>query len=150
MIFRDAIPADLSRLLELEQSVIESERPMNPSLKSSETVYYDLPHLISDDNTRLLVVEVGGKIIGSGYAQIRNSKECFVHEKHSYIGFMFVTPSHRGEGLAQKILDHLMEWSKDRGVKDIYMDVYVKNESAIKAYTKAGFEPCLQEMKLCL
>ncbi len=150
MIFREAIPADLSRLLELEQCVIESERPLNSSLKSSSTFYYDLPNMISDDNTHLIVVEVSGDIIGTGYAQIRNSKECLVHEKHSYIGFMFVSPNHRGKGLAQKILDQLIEWSEGEGVKDIYMDVYAQNESAIKAYNKAGFKPCLLEMKLCL
>ena len=147
---REATPADLSRLLELEQSVIESERPFNSSLKSEDTFYYDLPSLISDDNSRLVVVEVSGKIIGSGYAQVRSSKECLVHERHSYIGFMFVTPGQRGKGVAQKILDRLINWSKSEGVKDIYMDVYAQNESAIKAYDKAGFKPCLLEMKLCL
>jgi len=150
LILREAIPADLSRLQELEQCVIESERPLNSSLKTSNTFYYDLPNMILDDNTYLIVVEVSGDIIGTGYAQIRNSKECFVHEKHSYIGFMFVSPNHRGKGLAQKILDQLIEWSEGEGIKDIYMDVYAQNESAIKAYNKAGFKPCLVEMKLCL
>ena len=150
MILREAIPADISRLLELEQCVIEFERPLNSSLKSSNTFYYDLPKMISDDDTNLIVVEDSGNIIGTGYAQIRISKECLVHEKHSYIGFMFVSPNHRGQGLAQRIMERLTEWSEEKGVKDIYMDVYAQNESAIKAYNKAGFEPCLLEMKLCL
>lgn len=150
MILREAISTDLSRLLELEQCVIEFERPFNSSLKSGNTFYYDLPKMISDDNTHLIVVEVCGNIIGTGYAQIRNSKECLVHEKHSYIGFMFVSPNHRGKGLAQKILDRLIEWSEGKDVKDIYLDVYTQNESAIKAYNNAGFKPCLLEMKLCL
>ena len=150
MILREAIPADISRLLELEQCVIEFERPLNSSLKSSNTFYYDLPHMLSADDTNLIVVEDSGNIIGTGYAQIRISKECLVHEKHSYIGFMFVSPNHRGQGLAQRIMERLTEWSEEKGVKDIYMDVYAQNESAIKAYNKAGFEPCLLEMKLCL
>ena len=150
MILREATPADLPRLLELEQGVIEFERPLNSSLKSRDTFYYDLPNMISDDNTHLIVVEDCGRIVGTGYAQIRNSKECLVHETHSYIGFMFVSSDHRGQGLAQKILDRLIEWSKGEGVKDIYLDVYAQNESAIKSYNKAGFKPCLLEMKLCL
>ncbi|HBA34559.1 MAG TPA: GNAT family N-acetyltransferase [Gammaproteobacteria bacterium] len=150
MILREALSADLPRLLELEQCVIEFERPLNSSLKSGNTFYYDLPNMISDDRTHLIVVEDCGNIIGTGYAQIRNSKECLVHEKHAYIGFMFVSPNHRGQGFAQKILDQLIEWSKGEGVKDIYLDVYAQNESAIKSYHKAGFKPCLLEMKLCL
>lgn len=150
MLFREAVTADLSQLLELEQRVIEAERPLNASLKSESTFYYDLPTMISDKKTHLVVVEDCEKIIGTGYAQIRPSKECFVHEKHAYIGFMFVSPDYRGEGLAQEILDWLIRWSKDAGVKDFYLDVYAQNEPAIRSYRKAGFKPCLVEMKLSL
>lgn len=150
MKFRQAIPADLAKLLELEQCVIAYERPLNPSLKSTDTCYYDLPTMISDGNTHLIVVEDDGDVIGCGYAQIRHSKECLVHEKHAYLGFMFVSPDHRGKGLAQQILDCLIEWSRGEGVMHVYLDVYAQNESAIKSYHKAGFKPCLMEMKLCL
>lgn len=150
MLIREANRNDLSRLLELEQCLITLERPYNSSLKPENAYYYDLPNLISDDNSHLLVIEVSREIIGTGYAQIRVSKGSLAHAKHSYIGFMFVSPDQRGMGINQKLMDRLIEWSVSKGVKDFYLDVYSQNESAINAYHKAGFKPCLIEMKLCL
>ena len=150
MNFRAANSTDLSQLLEIEQCLIDFERPFNLSLKSKNAIYCDFPHLISDADSYLLVVELSGKIIGTGYAQIRDSKKALIHPKHSYMGFIFVSPEHRGRALNQKIMDRLIEWSQSKRVNDFYLSVYSQNESALKAYGKAGFKPCLVEMKLCL
>ena len=150
LIIREANLDDISTLLELEQCVIEAEKPFNASIKTEKTHYYDLDDLITSKDSCLIVVEDSSDIIATGYAQIRESKVALNHEKHSYLGFMFVSPEHRGKAINQKVMNHLVEWSKGRGITDFYLDVYSQNESAIKAYQKAGFEPCLVEMKLCI
>ncbi len=149
MIIREANPEDISALLDLEQYVIEAEKPFNSSIKTAKTHYYDLDNLISSKDSYLIVVEDSSDIVATGYAQIRESKVALNHDKHSYLGFMFVSPEHRGKAINQKVMSHLIKWSKSRGITDLYLDVYSQNESAIKAYKKAGFEPCLIEMKLC-
>lgn len=146
--FREANINDLPQLLALEQSVIDAERPFDSSIKPDETHYYDLQHLISSDDALLVVAEDDGNIIGTGYAQIRDSKLAFIHEKHSYLGFMFVATSYRGKGINKTVIARLIEWSQSKGVGDLYLDVYTKNGPAIKAYEKMGFNPCLLEMKL--
>ena len=150
MIIREAIAEDIEQLLALEQCVIEYERPFNPSLKPLNATYYDLPDLISDDDSYLLLVEDDGQIQGTGYAQIRQSKKSLVHSEHAYLGFMYVSPEYRGRGINQKIIDQLIAWSSAKGINDHYLEVYSQNESAIAAYRKAGFSPCLMEMKLSL
>jgi ribosomal protein S18 acetylase RimI-like enzyme len=150
VIIREASPEDISALLDLEQRVIEAEKPFNASIKTEKTHYYDLDDLISSKDSCLIVVESDGNIIATGYAQIRASKVALDHDQHSYLGFMFVSPEHRGKAINKKVMNHLIEWSKSRGLTDFYLDVYSQNDSAIKAYQKAGFEPCIMEMKLCL
>jgi len=150
LIIREANSEDMSALLELEQRVIEAERPFNSSIKTGKTHYYDLENLISSQDSCLIVVEVSGDIVATGYAKIQESKIAFNHDKHAYLGFMIVSPEHRGQGINQTVMNHLIEWSKGRGITDLYLDVYSENESAIKAYRKAGFEPCLMEMKLSI
>jgi len=44
----------------------------------------------------------------------------------------------------------LTQWSRDKGAEALYLDVYSQNSSAIRAYEKVGFAPCLVEMKLIL
>ncbi|NRB82075.1 MAG: GNAT family N-acetyltransferase, partial [Saccharospirillaceae bacterium] len=56
--------------------------------------------------------------------------------------------SHRGKGINNQIMNKLLSWSESQGANDFYLDVYSKNESAIKAYQKAGFEPCMIQMKI--
>ncbi|MEM6484965.1 MAG: GNAT family N-acetyltransferase [Pseudomonadota bacterium] len=148
MIIREANNQDIHQLRSMEQGVIDYERPLNSSLTLKDTQYYDLPAMIADASTHLVVVEDHGKLIGTGYAQIHASREYFVHERHAYIGFMYVSPDHRGKGIAQKILNVLLEWSESQGVSDFYLDVYEQNASAVKSYQKAGFLPNLLQMKL--
>jgi GNAT superfamily N-acetyltransferase len=95
----------------------------------------------------LVVVEHGDELVGCGYAQIRQSKQAHVQDKHAYVGFIYVTPAYRGKGINQRIMDNLFAWSESRGVNDIMLDVYFANESAIRAYQKAGFEPALVQMR---
>ncbi|MCO1337074.1 GNAT family N-acetyltransferase [Microbulbifer sp. OS29] len=106
--------------------------------------------MISCNNSHLLVVEIEHNIIATGYAQIRNSKISLEHEQHSYFGFMYVSPKYRGQGINPRLIEELISWSNHKGIFDIYLDVYAKNDSAIKAYKKAGFEPSLVEMKLSI
>lgn len=148
MNIREAGLSDIQYLRELEQRVIEAERPYNSTIKSENTRYYDIESLISDTNSFLLVVEENSTIIGTGYAQIRQSKTSLSHVVHSYLGFMYVTPDFRGRGVNKKIIDHLISWSKNKGVRDLYLDVYSGNTTAIKAYEKVGFKSSLTEMKL--
>lgn len=150
MNFREANLDDLSQLLDLEQRVIEVERPFNSSIKTEKTTYYDIEGLILDSDSHLIVTEDADQIIATGYAQIRRSKESRNHETHSYFGFMYVSPNFRRKGISQALVGQLISWSKSKGAQAVYLDVYMENTSAIKAYEKVGFEPSLLEMKLII
>lgn len=148
--FREATINDAPQLLELEQCVIEAERRYNSSLKPEFAIYYDIENLISCDSSHLLVLEVENEIIATGYVQIRGSKRSLKHEQHAYLGFMYVLPAYRGQGINSQLIKQLIEWSKLKEVYDFYLDVYSENHSAVKAYEKIGFKPSLMEMKLSI
>lgn len=149
MIVREATEQDLEVLLEFEQGIVTSERPFNETLKDGEIHYYDLHALILSPDAHLVVVEENSEIIASGYALIKKSEKNYNNFKeYGYLGFMFVKPEHRGKGVNQLIVDTLIAWVKDKGISEIRLDVYDQNESAVKAYEKAGFEPLLLTMRL--
>ncbi|MEI5637796.1 MULTISPECIES: GNAT family N-acetyltransferase [unclassified Pseudoalteromonas] len=150
MKIRAATSADIDTLRALEQQVVAAERPFNEAIKTVDAIYYDLDAMLSDTNTHLIVGEKDNQIVATGYAQIRPSKAQLVHEHHGYLGFMLVLPEYRGQGLNQQVMEHLIEWCKGQNINDFYLDVYSANEAAIRAYEKAGFTPCLLEMKLHL
>ena len=147
---RTALLSDMPVLLEFEQEVLAAERPYNSTIKSAEAFYYDLEALLTSDKSYLVVAEVAGMVIGSGYAQIRESKQSLAHDFHSYLGFMYVAPEYRGRGINKSIIESLIQWSKNQGVTACYLDVYSENKAAIQAYEKVGFVNSMIEMKLKL
>ena len=146
-IVRKATLDDLPILLEFEQGVIETERPMNPALKDGHINYYDIEKLITDVSSEVFVVELNGEIVSSGYVQIKANSDFMKYDRQGYMGFMFVPPQHRGQGLNKLILDALTQWSREQGVVELRLDVYASNPPAIRAYEKAGFEPLMMNMR---
>lgn len=150
MQLRAATNDDIPVLKQLEQAVIDAERPLNSVIKQTDAKYYNLETLISDTNTLLVIGEVNNKVVATGYVQLRESKQQLQHQRHGYLGFMYVTPKLRGQGLNQQVITHLIDWAKTHQVTDFYLDVYNNNTAAVHAYQKLGFAPCLLEMKLHL
>ncbi|WOD10213.1 GNAT family N-acetyltransferase [Pseudomonas sp. NyZ704] len=149
MNIRPAQPTDLPQLLQFEQGVIEAERTYNTDIRN-QARYYDLNQLIADERSLLLVAEQTGALVGSGYAQLRESKPHLHHDFHSYLGFMYVKPAYRGQGVNRAIINRLLAWSREKQATHCYLDVYAGNAAAVRAYEKAGFSNSLVEMKLRL
>ncbi len=138
----------METLLEFEQGVIEAERPFDPTLKSGSIHYYDLHELINAEYVALLVAEVGGLIVGSGYARIEKSKLFYKHPSHAYLGFMYVRPGYRGNGINRKIIEALQRWSVAKSINEFRLEVYCDNLPALKAYQKTGFSNYMIQMRL--
>lgn len=145
---REAEIEDLDTLKVFEQEVIRFERQFAPNLKKGPIEYYDLINLIQRKDAHVIVATISGKIIGSGYALIKNSKPFKKPKQHVYLGFMFVSPKFRGRGVNGKIIDSLTDWGKKRNLTEVQLDVYAENESALNAYKKRGFKPDLLKMRL--
>jgi len=140
---------DLPTLLEFEQGIIEAERPMDSTLISHRKIsYYDIESMITEENVEVLVAEINGTLVGSGYARVIDSDSFRTHPRHVYLGFMFVPKSHRGQGIISKILDGLKAWAISQDITELKLEVYHNNPSAIKAYEKAGFKINLMEMRM--
>ena len=145
---RPARKEDLPVLLEFEQGIIAAERPMDPTLKEGKISYYDIGAMIDADDVEVLVAELNGELVGSGYARISEAKSYWKYPRFTYLGFMFVPPEHRGNGINKLILEGLKKWTLEQGIHQMKLEVYHNNPSAIRAYEKAGFKRNLVEMQL--
>lgn len=52
-----------------------------------------------------------------------------------------------GKGIATSLLEKLISWAKEKGIKKINLDVFENNKRAIKLYEKFGFrlEGCIED-----
>ncbi|WP_438422329.1 GNAT family N-acetyltransferase [Aquimarina macrocephali] len=151
MTIRPATIKDLSILLDFEQKIIEAERPMDPTLIQDKKIsYYSVKDYVLSDHTEVVVAEIEGEIVGSGYGQIRDRKNFFKQKQLGYIGFMYVKDQHRGKGVSQKIIKYICDWFASKNLEEIRLTVYDQNPRAIRAYEKVGFKKHLIEMRVNL
>ena len=147
---RKASIVDLGQLLAFEQDLIKTERPFDPTLKPDPVNYYDLKTMLTSPLAEVVVAESDNKIIASGYARIDKSKPFLKHSHHAYLGFMYVVPEYRGQGINKKIMDVLKDWAASQNIREFRLEVYCDNASAIKAYEKFGFSKYFLEMRFNL
>lgn len=138
---------DLEQLMVFEQDLIKAERPFDPTLKPDPVNYYDLKSLLTSPLAEVVVAETGNKIIASGYARIDKSKPFLKHTHHAYLGFMYVVPEYRGQGINKRIIGALKNWAAIQNITEFSLEVYYDNISAIKAYEKIGFSRYSLEMR---
>ena len=147
---RKASIVDLGQLLVFEQALIKTERPFDSTVKPDPVNYYDLKAMLDSPNIQVVVAEINNKIIASGYARINKSKEYLKHSHHAYLGFMYVVPEYRGQGINRKIIDVLKNWAAAQNITEFRLEVYYDNAPAIKAYEKIGFSRHSLEMRFNL
>src|SRR6187402_3062624 len=144
---RKASLLDLEQLKVFEQDLIKTERPFNPTLKPDPINYYDLRSLLASPLAEVVVAEADNKIIASGYARIDRSRPFLKHSNHAYLGFMYVLPEYRGQGINRRIIDALKNWAATQNITEFSLEVYYDNISAIKAYEKKNFSKYILEMQ---
>lgn len=145
---RAAQKDEIVTLLTFEQGIVAAERPFDSTLKEGEIHYYDLIHLIESPEAEVVVAEIDGALVGSGYALIKEAKPYLKHTHYAYLGFMYVKPQYRGQGVNKAILEALKQWSVSQNIREIRLEVYDDNTVAKKAYEKAGFKGNLLEMRM--
>jgi GNAT superfamily N-acetyltransferase len=106
--------------------------------------------MITAPHIHLVVAELDGQPIGSGYARIQTSKPFLNHPQHCYLGFMYVLPQHRGKGVNNLIMKALKDWAISQGITELQLEVYYYNTPAIKAYEKTGFSKSMIQMRMRL
>jgi ribosomal protein S18 acetylase RimI-like enzyme len=145
---RSANLNDLETLLVFEQGVVAAEKPLDAFLGTGKLTYYDIPKLITDENTHFIVAVSNEELVGSGYVKIENSNSYHKNSKHGYIGFIFVKPSFRGKKISSLVLESLKNWAKEKDLKELRLDVYSNNYNAIKSYDSFGFTKSLVNMRI--
>lgn len=145
---REARETDLPALLAMEQGLVRDERPYDPTIRPDPVYYHDLPALLADKNSRVVVVEAHDTVVACGFVTRRIPRHYLDHDAYAYLGLMYTHPDFRGRGVNGLIVADLKAWAVSRGLYEMRLTVYYENEPALRAYEKAGFRRHLVEMRL--
>lgn len=83
----------------------------------------------------LVVAEEHKKIIAFGQAGINKDDK-----KKAMIEKVYVSKEYKGRGIASTLMENMLVWLKERGVKSVSSGIFVNNVPSIKLHEKFGFK----------
>lgn len=113
---------DLTILVDLE-ALTFPEDPWTPFMLADE--------LSSPASRYWIAIDEAGVPIGYGGVKIGGDQ--------ADVMTIGVAPRARGRGVGRAILDALLEWARQAGAVEIFLDVRPSNEGAIALYNSRGF-----------
>ena len=120
---RDMTKADLAAVMEIEEDLF----PIDAwSIDMFLEELAQVPH-----SRKVCVLELAGQIIG--YASLR-----FIGSQGD-INTISVSKNFQRRGYGQQLLDWLEQTAKEKGVKELFLDVRTDNDPALAIYRKNGY-----------
>ena len=119
---RVATLEDLTILVDLE-ALTFPEDPWSPFMLADE--------LSSPASRYWIAMDEAGVSIGYGGVKVGGDQ--------ADVMTIGVAPRARGRGVGRAILDALLEWARQAGAVEIFLDVRPSNEGAIALYNSRGF-----------
>ncbi len=143
---RKATEHDIEEILKLKLKLKKQDIKTDPYLRpvgEAKDVYrkYLIYDLKMQDIDRIVLVAVEGRKI---IACIRGSLIKTLHvlnvKLRGVIDNLYVEEEYRESGVAQNLIEELIEWFKGKNVDVMTLHVYPLNFKAIALYKKFGFE----------
>ena len=61
-------------------------------------------------------------------------------DRHAHIFLLYVAPLHRRQGIGAALMQQAEDWAKQRGDRQIGLQVFQANQPALHLYRKLGYE----------
>jgi ribosomal protein S18 acetylase RimI-like enzyme len=61
-------------------------------------------------------------------------------DRHAHIFLLYVVPAHRRQGIGSALVDYAETWARQRGDRQIGLQVFQANQPALMLYKKLGYE----------
>jgi len=143
MIIRRAVKEDLAGLNELLAQVLYVHHVDRPDIfKAVGKKYTDeeLIAIIEDQSTPVFVATEDGKVLAHCFCVINEAcgHSSLVDNKTLYIDDLCVLADSRGSGVGRALYEYTLEFARSIGCYNVTLNVWAKNESAMKFYEAMG------------
>ncbi len=140
IIYRRAEPSDAEKLLSYVKTVGGETDYLSFDEKSFNISVERQARFISkfqNDKVGTMLVALDGESVVANASLERNRISRYNHRAELSIN---VLRDYWGRGIAAHLMEMLLDFAKDTGIKVLYLDVRSDNERAISLYRKFGFK----------
>ena len=145
---RRATAADLPALLDLWGEYAEHHRRKDPifavALNSRASWSRWMRKLLRSRKTRVLVAEVGGRLVGFCSAQIGRRPPVMKDRNFGAIFDFAVTRDSRRKGVGRRLFDECRKWFLQEGLRRLELRVVPRNPQAAGFWRRMGFRPYVE------
>ena len=146
MEIRRAVNKDIPGVLSLLSQVLEVHVNIRPDIFVSGTTKYDdkeLEEMFLDDMRPVYVaLDDGDSVLGYAFCQLKDVKaDTMIPKRSIYIDDLCVDEAARGQHIATKLFEHVRSEAERLGCKDITLNVWEGNDSALSFYRSMGMKP---------
>lgn len=143
MVIREATQKDIFALAKLAQetyratfSYTMTNNELTKALKTRSEAYFqsvlNVDVILVAEDERMLVgfIQFGTVTIESVEATNQDIE----------LNKIYIDVNHQGKGIGKKLIDEMFSHSRLEDIKNVYLDVFDKNEKAVSLYKKYGFK----------
>jgi len=125
-------PRDLDRVVYINRTCLPENYPPD---------FFLMHH--REHPEAFLVAELNGQVVGYVMSRVEHGfsffKRAFVKKGH--IISIAILSFARGMGVATSLMERSMEALRKYGATEVYLEVRISNEPAVRLYRKLGFKP---------
>lgn len=147
MLIRRAEERDMSGINKLLEQVLLVHHIGRPDLFKEKGKKYtdaELVEIIHDDTKPIFVgTDENNQVMGYAFCVFQQhlNSGSLTDIKTLYIDDLCVDENIRGQHIGKKLYEHVLTFAKEQGCYNVTLNVWAKNESAIKFYEKCGLVP---------
>ena len=149
---REAVENEISAMVELwkEMMDLHAERDQLFTRKATghEGWIEFITGHISKEDSYVLVAECDGQIVGHCLAFITESPPVITTKQYGLFQDLAVTSNYRRCGIGEELVNKVLTWFAEYGMKRIEVKVSVHNELSTAFWRKMGFKPYLETLYL--
>lgn len=75
-----------------------------------------------------------------GCLWLGNAVDQVTGDRHAHIFLLYVSPSHRRQGIGTALVHYAENWAKQRGDRQMGLQVFLSNPRALHLYQKLGYQ----------
>lgn len=96
---------------------------------------------IRSKKSLVIVAERNGNVVGYSIWNIDRRPPVYMTDKQAYVMDIYMTKSERGRGTGKKLMETMMGWAREKGLRLVALNVHPENAGAIRFYRRLGFKP---------
>lgn len=133
---------DLPEINHLLEEVLKVHNAIRPDIFKGDGAKYTRDELINhlkEEKKPIYVYVENNKVVGHLFLEIREyESNVIIPYKSVFVDDLCILDTERGKGIGKALMEFAFEYAKSIGAKDVSLNVWNKNEDALKFYEKLG------------